>query len=128
MKEYPLRSNLHNLDALYKVSKWAIKLGQHEIIYRPRSSIKAQALANFVSDSTPAARDTVNASDSQGVPDNPCLWKLYVDESLNIKREGAWMVLVMPDGSILEQALKLGFKESNDEVEYKALLAGLKVA
>lgn len=34
------------------------------------------------------------------------------------------MVLILPDRSILEQALKLGFKASNNKAEYKALLAG----
>lgn len=32
------------------------------------------------------------------------------------------------DGSILEHALKLGFKASNNETEYKAFLAELRIA
>lgn len=31
------------------------------------------------------------------------------------------------DGYILKHALKLGFKTSNNDMEYKALLIGLKV-
>lgn len=38
------------------------------------------------------------------------------------------MILQLLDGSILEQVLKLGFKASNNQAEYEALLAGLKVA
>ena len=33
------------------------------------------------------------------------------------------MVLVTPDGSMLEQAITLDFKASNNEAEYEALLA-----
>ena len=38
------------------------------------------------------------------------------------------MVLITPDGSMLEQAITLGFKASNNEAEYEALLAGLRMA
>ncbi|XP_068305157.1 uncharacterized protein [Pyrus communis] len=33
-----------------------------------------------------------------------------------------------PDGSMLKQAITMGFKTSNNEAEYKALLAGLQMA
>ena len=38
------------------------------------------------------------------------------------------MVLVTPDGSMLEQGITLGFKASNNEAEYESLLAGLQMA
>ena len=37
------------------------------------------------------------------------------------------MVLVALDGSMLQQAITLGFKASNIEAEYKALLASLRM-
>ena len=37
------------------------------------------------------------------------------------------MVLVSLDGLILEQSIRLGFKASNNEAEYEALIAGLKL-
>ena len=37
------------------------------------------------------------------------------------------MVLVALDGSMLEQAITLGFKASNIEAEYKTLLASLQM-
>lgn len=51
------------------------------------------------------------------------MWKLYVDRSSNTNKVGAMMVLMMLDKSILEQALKLGFKANNKEIEYETLLA-----
>lgn len=37
-------------------------------------------------------------------------------------------MLITPDGTIMEQALTLGFKASNNEAEYEALLARLRLA
>ncbi|XP_028057794.1 uncharacterized protein LOC114261695 [Camellia sinensis] len=41
---------------------------------------------------------------------------------------GAGVVLISPEGFIWEQALRLGWKASNNEAEYEALLAGLRSA
>ena len=38
------------------------------------------------------------------------------------------MVLVTPDGSVLEQTITLCFKASNNEAEYEAQLASLRMA
>ena len=40
---------------------------------------------------------------------------------------GAGVVLVSPDRQILEQSIRLGFKASNNEAEYEALIVGLKL-
>ena len=37
-------------------------------------------------------------------------------------------MLISPDGEILEQSIRLGFTASNNEAEYEALIAGLKLA
>ncbi|KAM0981395.1 hypothetical protein ACFX2A_014732 [Malus domestica] len=55
-------------------------------------------------------------------------WHLYVDEASNYKGSGAGMVLVTLNSSMLEQAITLGFKASNNEAEYEALLVGLRMA
>jgi hypothetical protein len=39
---------LNNREALSKIAKWAIELSMHDIIYKPRMAIKAQALSDFV--------------------------------------------------------------------------------
>ena len=41
---------------------------------------------------------------------------------------GAKIVLITPKGIRLEHSFKLGFKASNNEAEYEALIAGLKIA
>ncbi|KAM1470576.1 hypothetical protein ACFXTO_041610 [Malus domestica] len=39
--QYPLRSILHGLDASQRVMKWALELGQYDLVFRPHKAIKA---------------------------------------------------------------------------------------
>jgi hypothetical protein len=39
---------LNNKEATGKIAKWAIELSMHDIVYKPRIAIKAQALSDFV--------------------------------------------------------------------------------
>ncbi|KAM1333679.1 hypothetical protein ACFX2F_009683 [Malus domestica] len=45
----------------------------------------------------------------------------------NYKSSEAGVVFVTLDGSMLEQAITLGFKASNNKTEYEALLAGIRM-
>ncbi|XP_020426524.1 uncharacterized protein LOC109950806 [Prunus persica] len=56
------------------------------------------------------------------------MWQLHVDGASNHKGSGAGVVITTPDGTLLEQAITLGFSASNNEAEYEALLAGLRLA
>ncbi|KAB2607403.1 S ribonuclease [Pyrus ussuriensis x Pyrus communis] len=47
---------------------------------------------------------------------NKDFWCLHVDSSSNYKGSGIGLVLVTPDDSMLEQAITLGFKASNNEL------------
>ena len=55
-------------------------------------------------------------------------WALYVDGSSNMSGAGASLILVNPDGVIVEYALHFKFPVINNGVEYKALIAGLRIA
>lgn len=56
------------------------------------------------------------------------IWQLYCDRSSNQWGSGAGVVIMAPDGTIIEQAIKLSFEGSNNEAEYEALLTGLQNA
>jgi hypothetical protein len=47
-----LKEILNNRDATRKIIKWAIELSMYDIIYKPRTTIKAQALRDFVAEWT----------------------------------------------------------------------------
>ncbi|CAN6713010.1 unnamed protein product [Malus baccata var. baccata] len=83
--EYPLRSIIHSPDALSKVTKWAIELGQYEIVYCPRTSIKTQALVDFVAKFTLITQSTR---------------EIYMDESSSIHEANTGMVLQTSDNFI----------------------------
>ncbi|KAI5336693.1 hypothetical protein L3X38_015961 [Prunus dulcis] len=52
MTDFPLRSILHSPDASQRLMKWAIELSQYDLLYRSKTAIKAQALADFVAELT----------------------------------------------------------------------------
>ena len=55
-------------------------------------------------------------------------WTLYVDGASNIKGSGVGIILEGLYNITLEQALKINFRASNNQAEYEALIADLKLA
>ena len=55
-------------------------------------------------------------------------WILYVDGASNKNGSGAGMMLINPKGHKIHYALRFGFSESNNEAEYDALIAALRLA
>jgi hypothetical protein len=43
---------LNNSEATRKIAKWAIELSMYDIVYKPRTTIKAEALSDFVAEWT----------------------------------------------------------------------------
>ncbi|KAJ8499563.1 hypothetical protein OPV22_010115 [Ensete ventricosum] len=98
--------------------KWSVELGEFDIVYEPRKVIKGQVLMDFLSELTPLA---ISANPNHR-------WILHIDGSANSERGGVGMVLKDPSGHTYEHVLRLGFRATKNEVEYEALLFGLKVA
>lgn len=55
-------------------------------------------------------------------------WLFYVDRSSTGNRSKRGIILVIPDHIQLNLALRFVFKVSNNEVEYKAFIVGLRMA
>ena len=55
-------------------------------------------------------------------------WKLSVDGASNAQGSGAGLILTSPEGIDIEYALRFGFRTSNNEAEYEAVIAGLNLA
>ena len=56
------------------------------------------------------------------------LWTLHVDGSSNASGVGARLILTGPEGDVAGYALRFKFLATNNEAEYEALIAGLRVA
>ncbi|KAL0290958.1 UNVERIFIED_CONTAM: Ribonuclease HI [Sesamum radiatum] len=84
-----------------------------------KTTIKAQALADFVSEMTEMT--IKGASQDQK-------WLLHVDGSSRAQGSGAGIVITTPQGEDLEFTIKFDFKASNNEAEYEALVIGMRMA
>ena len=93
----------------------------------PRLAIKRQALANFILEFT-----TPKEKQPEEAPKIPATkipkWGLYVDGSSNEGGSRVGLILVSPEGYRMHCALKFGFKASNNEAEYEALITRLNLA
>ncbi|XP_074355791.1 uncharacterized protein LOC141695447 [Apium graveolens] len=131
---YPLRKVLHKLESSGRMLKWVVELGQFELEYMPRTAIKGQALANFLLEFDYAVDDKTlvvlqpphNEESLEEVP-YPW-WILHVDGAVNNGGAGAGIVLVSPEGHHLMTAIHFKFYATNNDVEYEALINGLKIA
>ncbi|GJS53949.1 reverse transcriptase domain-containing protein [Tanacetum coccineum] len=101
----------------------SIMLGEHNITYRPRTSVKGQILADFLVEKPEEASADMSEKEA---PQEP--WTLFTDGSSCIDGSGAGLILTSPDGAEFTYALRFQFTASNNEAEYEALLAGLRIA
>ncbi|XP_028084862.1 uncharacterized protein LOC114285981 [Camellia sinensis] len=53
LTEFPLKVLFEKADFTGRILKWAVELGQYDIRFRPRTTVKAQALADFVAEFAP---------------------------------------------------------------------------
>jgi len=57
MTDQPIRKAMSRLDAGRRMVQWVVELNQFDIDYKPWTAIKAQALANFVTEFTMTDQD-----------------------------------------------------------------------
>jgi hypothetical protein len=111
---------LNNREATRKVAKWVIELSMYDIIYKPRTTIKAQALNDFVAEWT----------ETQTPPRERELeyWTINFDGSIQLQGAGAGILAMSPKGENFKYLLQIYFLASNNAAEYEALLHGLRIA
>ncbi|XP_076889005.1 uncharacterized protein LOC143539622 [Bidens hawaiensis] len=112
-----------------RLAKWAIELGEHSIEYKPRPEIKGQVLADFVTEVPQnKEQELLIEQQTQAPPEQGQVWSLFTDEASSSEGSGAGLRLVNPEGHEFTYAIKLDFKSTNNEAEYEAFLAGLRIA
>lgn len=113
-----LRKAMNNPEATKRLVLWAIKLDEFDILYRPRTVIKAQALANFV------AKFTIKEDEDGG--STP--WMIRTNGFSNQHVGGIGVVLHSPEVDLIECVVCLQFLTTNNKSEYEAVLTGLNLA
>nr|KYP44258.1 Retrovirus-related Pol polyprotein from transposon 17.6 [Cajanus cajan] len=114
--DYPIKQILRKPDLPGRMTTWSIELSEYGIRYESRGALKAQCLADFIAELTPS------------LPLEDQCWILHVDGSSNTKGSGAGIILDGPNDMMLELVIKFDFRATNNQAEYEALLAGLRLA
>ncbi|GKV27812.1 hypothetical protein SLEP1_g36936 [Rubroshorea leprosula] len=118
--DLPLRKILQKPELSGRLIGWSVELSEYDLKFRPRTTIKGQAVADFLVECN-------SITNKEKAPEHP-VWVLYVDGAANIEGSGAGAVLLGPDGFKSEHALRFKFQTTNNAAEYEALIYGLKLA
>ncbi|KAL5555767.1 hypothetical protein UlMin_038003 [Ulmus minor] len=103
--KFPLKQILQKPDTSGRLAKWSIELGEFDILFKPRTAIKGQALADFIAEFTYQPTNLELAKEL--VPSPSSLWHLYVDGSSTDNCSGAGVILGEKMASYLEKAKEL---------------------
>ncbi|XP_021770868.1 uncharacterized protein LOC110735018 [Chenopodium quinoa] len=107
--DQPMKKPFTTLEASGRMLKWALEMRGFDIAFEPRKAIKGQVFADFLAEMT--------RPDFQPAGDQ--IWKVFVDGSATTTGCGACVIFQSPEGD--------KFQASNNEAEYEALLAGLRM-
>ncbi|GKV25935.1 hypothetical protein SLEP1_g35307 [Rubroshorea leprosula] len=118
--DLPLRKILQKPELSGRLIGWSVELSEYDLKFQPRTTIKGQAIADFLV-------ECISVIEVDKALDYPA-WVLYVDGAANIEGSGAGAVLIGPDGFKSEHALRFKFQTTNNAAEYEALIYGLKLA
>nr|GEX16123.1 reverse transcriptase domain-containing protein [Tanacetum cinerariifolium] len=128
--DQPIKNILNNTETSKKLAKYAVELGAYNIMFIPRNVVKGQVLADFLSEVPEGTKEDLyfRISEVTVEKDEVESWTLFTDGVSILKGSGAGLVLIGPSGIEYTYALRLTFSSTNNEAEYEALLAGLRIA
>ena len=115
---FSLGDILRNKDANGRIVKWAMELCPFSLNFQSRTTIKSQALVDFIAKWT-----DLNEPSSPNVSDH---WSMFFDGSLNINGAGVVILFVSPNKDKLCYVLRILFPASNNVAEYEACLHGIR--
>ncbi|XP_021598923.2 uncharacterized protein LOC110604950 [Manihot esculenta] len=136
MTYQPLKRILHRPKTSGWMLAWSIEISPYCLEYRPRTTIKSQALADFIAECSFNEKQAEPGEASSGTSEGgrewqsprEFSWKLYVDGASSTRGSGARIMLKGPEGFKVCYALRLGFKTSNNVSEYEALINEMLIA
>ncbi|GJY52981.1 reverse transcriptase domain-containing protein [Tanacetum coccineum] len=107
-----------------RLQKWSIELGEYSIHYRPRVLVKGQILADFIVErpEEDSPNTPIEVEEKLHEP-----WILFMDGSSCTDGSRAGLILTNPEGMEFTYTLRFRFDAINNEAEYEALIAGLRI-
>ncbi|GKA96283.1 reverse transcriptase domain-containing protein [Tanacetum coccineum] len=126
----PIKQALTKPKKSGRVAKWAIELGEHDIVFRARGDNNKETPKDFIIEAPPEdnKKEVGRKMDTKLEETKPsCEWKLYTDGASSSDSSSAGLMLIDPEGKEYTYALRFNFKTTNNEAEYEALLAGLRI-
>lgn len=119
----PLGSVLKSSTSSDQIVKWAMELTQYGIEYRPRPSIKAQALPDFIVECTSQESEGEHPIPKEGND----WWELNANGVASLKHCDKGIMLTSSKGLKLYYALVYQFKTSNNEAKYVSVIGELRL-
>ncbi|GKD57048.1 reverse transcriptase domain-containing protein, partial [Tanacetum coccineum] len=116
---------LSNPEVTGRLLKWRFELEEHDIHYRPRTPFKGHILLDFIVEHPKDDPPDTPMEDNEELPDP---WILFTDGSSCIDGSGAGLIIMNSEGMEFTYALRFRFNATNNEAEYEALIAGLRIA
>ena len=96
---FPIKLVLHKPEVSGRLAKWAVELGEYDIIFRPATAIKSQALADFVAEFSPSLLPALEQEVRlQSGTKEEGEWILHVDGSSNVRGAVVGIVLTSLTG------------------------------
>nr|GEU49337.1 reverse transcriptase domain-containing protein [Tanacetum cinerariifolium] len=92
--------------------------------YRPMTSVKGQILADFIVEYPEDDTPDTSIEDMEEISDP---WILFTNGSSCIDGSGAGLIITNPEGMEFTYALRFRSNATNNEAEYEALIAGLRI-
>ena len=100
MTKQPIRKTINKIDAVGRLIQWEIELGQFDIEYWSQGAIKAQVLADFITEFTyPYKEEELSMK----------TWTIQTNGFTTKKVGRARVVLISPKREILKYAVRLQF-------------------
>lgn len=96
----PLEAMFRNYESFGRIGKWAAELNEYVVNFQHRSTIKSQALADFIANWTPAADNTT-------LEFQELIWTAHCDGAWCAAGAGILAVLTPPNGPKLRYAARL---------------------
>ncbi|GJW34669.1 reverse transcriptase domain-containing protein [Tanacetum coccineum] len=131
IKDQLIKQVLNKADTSGRLAPYFVELAAYNVTYEPRSAIKGQVLADFINE-IPVGSDDVMPRQTQYTVDHDKdykeEWVLYTDGASSAKGSCTGLVLISPTKTEYTYALRLNFESNNNQAEYEALLAGLRIA